>query len=335
LAAWVERRRIPPGLFYLGLGTILFAGEVTIQWLTGDVAVGVINTFQVWLAYEVGLLLWLMHYLDRAATRALEKLRPTLRVDEGTYQSLYYQLSTLPAQWTLLASIAGACYALLPFTIISSSVQDGIVPATQVIAQPWPLRVTVTLLILNWWCLGAFIFHTIHQLRLISRIYNEYVQLNLTNIGPLYAFSGVTARTSIALILLNYLWYASSPGLLTQPIIIVVGIVMALFAATTFILPLLGLHRRMAEEKERLLSENGQRIQDVVLELYRDMDARDLGRLSALKDALTALDLHRQRLERIPTWPWEPELFRLLLTTLLLPLAIYILQLVIQRLLAA
>jgi hypothetical protein len=35
------------------------------------------------------------------------------------------------------------------------------------------------------------------------------------------------------------------------------------------------------------------------------------------------------------TWPWEPDVFRLLLTTLRLPLAIYILQLVIQRLLAS
>jgi hypothetical protein len=50
-----------------------------------------------------------------------------------------------------------------------------------------------------------------------------------------------------------------------------------------------------------------------------------------LRDAMTSLEIERSALTRIPTWPWQPETLRGLITALLLPVAVLLIQFVLQR----
>jgi hypothetical protein len=67
--------------------------------------------------------------------------------------------------------------------------------------------------------------------------------------------------------------------------------------------------------------------------LYREVDAGNWENSIRLKDALTGLENDRNLLQKIPTWPWQPETLRGLLTALLLPVVAFLIHFVLQRLL--
>ena len=181
------------------------------------------------------------------------------------------------------------------------------------------------------WVVGALVYHTMHQLKLVSNIYATQTLVNLFDLNPLYAFSGFTSKTAVGLILFNYLWFATAPELLSQPLGIGFGVFYAVVAAVTFVWPLLGIHRRLVEEKQRLLMEYSQRLAATISELHGRVDAGEMQSMDELHDTMAGLEIERSALTRIPTWPWQPETLRGFITALLLPVAVFLLQFILQR----
>jgi hypothetical protein len=54
-------------------------------------------------------------------------------------------------------------------------------------------------------------------------------------------------------------------------------------------------------------------------------------RVTQIKDAVLALDVEAKALAAVRTWPWEPETLRLLLTAVLLPTALFVVQYVVRE----
>jgi len=291
----------------------------------------------------------LMRLLDRSAAAAFETFRPVLHLprrlrggsaDEATaLEELRYRLTTLPPWPTLWASLVGVLLGvvipLFAFRI------PGATPYSLAAAFTWarmstlPGVMTVLLIQLAFSeaVAGVFIYHSIHQLREISRIYLTFTRLNLYRLQPLYAFSVPAALTAGGLILYNYAWFAVAPEFLDQPISIALGIFFATAAAVIFAWPLLGIHRRLVGEKKKALAESGRRFETAVAELHQRVDKKALAKMDDLNKTLTSLELERAALQRIPTWPWDPGTPRGLAVTLVLPLIIWLAQYILQRLL--
>ena len=180
---------------------------------------------------------------------------------------------------------------------------------------------------------GAMIYHSVHQLQEISRIYRTFTRLNLYQLQPLYTFSVPAAITSGGLIVYNYAWFAAGPEFLTQPISIVLGIFFAVTSAVIFAWPLLGIHRRLVAEKRKALAESARRFEAAVTELHQRVDKKAMTKMDDLNKTLASLELERAALQRIPTWPWDPGTPRGLAVTLVLPLIIWLAQYILQRVL--
>ncbi len=165
----------------------------------------------------------------------------------------------------------------------------------------------------------------------MRHIHATQALVNLFDLIPLYAFSGLTSKTAVGLIIMIYLWFAAAPGLLYQPVGIGFGIFYAIVAAVTFVWPLLGIHRRLVEEKQRLLRECSQHLATTIAELHSRVAAGELHSREQLHDTLAGLEIEWSALTRIPTWPWKPETLRGLITALLLPVVVLLLQFVLQR----
>jgi hypothetical protein len=112
---------------------------------------------------------------------------------------------------------------------------------------------------------------------------------------------------------------------------LLVGAVLAAMALATFVTPLLGAHRVLVEEKNRLLGEVGNRLRPILADLHQDVDSGKLRRMDNLSKAFASLEMERNLLEKVPTWPWEPQTVRGLIGALLLPVAVWLIQLVLQR----
>jgi hypothetical protein len=171
-------------------------------------------------------------------------------------------------------------------------------------------------------------------MRQINRIYTRHARINLFRTGPLYAFSSVTALTAVGLVIAPYIFLALVPGSLSDPVTIGYMLPITGLALAAFVWPLLGVHRLLAKEKGQMLDEVSQRLEAAVIELHRRMDSGDLAGIDDLNKAVATLEIEQNALDRIPTWPWQPETVRLLISALALPLGLWIAQYVLQRVLS-
>ena len=107
----------------------------------------------------------LMRYVDDRAAQALTTLRPALTVGDGEYGRLEYELTTLPARPTLLASLAGVVFVILVGEIFGK-------PESIDALASSPIAQTVVYLVYVgvWGIFGPFAYHTIRQLRMINLI---------------------------------------------------------------------------------------------------------------------------------------------------------------------
>ena len=103
-------------------------------------------------------------------------------------------------------------------------------------------------------CFGVLIYHTLHQLMVVRQIYQR-AHVNVFNLGPLYAFSDLSARTAIGILALAYSWYATVPQYFSEQTGAVTGLLLLVITILTFIWPLVGVHNLLVEEKERLLAD--------------------------------------------------------------------------------
>jgi hypothetical protein len=177
-----------------------------------------------------------------------------------------------------------------------------------------------------------FTYHTFQQLRMVSRIYTRHAGVSIFDIGPLYALSRVTASTAVALLFFVYISIAFYGDLQLNALSNASMVMFALIALATFVWPLWGAHRLLQQEKARWKSEVARRMEAVSLEIHHRVDTRDLQGADALKDTLDSLIAERGVLDKVSTWPWEPETVRLVGTALLLPVVLWVATRVLERL---
>jgi hypothetical protein len=327
---WVERLPGPTWVFYIAMGLVLASMTTVVDWGIGLYPIGTFNVFHIWLAIQSPYLLALIRYLDEAAERALKKFRPALEVNKEEYAELRYRLTTTPARPMLLFTLAGFALNVLIFLLFpdAQTLLDYTTGATSLI-------IAFGLQSLNMGLPFALAYHTIHQLRLVSHIYAEHAKVNLFDLSPLYAFSVLTSQTAVGVIFYNFIWTLTIPGGMSFRVGgILFGIPFSILNIITFMWPLLGIHGRLVQEKQRLLRENSQLLETTIAEQYRRVQASELHSIDELhvtKANLEILEIGRSMLIRIPTWPWQPGTLRGFVTALLLPLVVFVLQFVIQR----
>jgi hypothetical protein len=326
LTAWVAGRQWPSWYFYLGLWLVLVAIQVAVLWIEGVYPVGAIFPAQLFIPAMIALFLGMIHSLDSRAKAALTTLRPALTASTAEYDQLRYQLTTLPAVPTLLASIAVICIVFL----LGQSTGETESSIEALAASPLAHSLVSALFWIGWWTLGAFLYHTIHQLRVINCIYTRHTRVHLFSISPLYAFSGVTALTAAILALAAYGWTALNPDNLGDPVAIAVVFLITALALAVFAWPFLGTRRLLAREKAQWLDQISLRVEAVFAQIHQQIDAGELEKVEDLTKVISVLESQRDTLKGISTWPWQPETLRVLVTALLLPLLLWVIQYVLQ-----
>jgi hypothetical protein len=317
-----------------------------VQWSAGTYPPGTFHRVHAVGAFITPYAIGLIHYLDRSAGAAMKSFRPALRGDDTLARHLTYLLTTLPARLALVIGLlvtiggvaiaSGAAYLSHPPVTVAGGVWDalslGFVALFQVNPTPASYAATLGLLVLNWWVGCTLALHTVRRLSLVARIYQHHAKVDVLKQAPLYALSRLTSQTTIGAVLVVY-GLASIPTYISQPVGASTVAAIALLALASFALPTVGVHRALAEDKERLLTGIADRLHVAGAELHRRIDAGKYQRMDELNKALAGLEIERNMIAAMPTWPWHPETLRTLLAALLLPLAVWLTQYVLQRLL--
>ncbi len=207
LTGWVERQPWPSWYFYLGLWLVLVLILIGALWLEGAFPIGTVFPAQLFIPAMIALFLAMILFLDERAKSALVTLQPALTATEEKYAQLHYQLTTLPAWPTILTSLVTV--GVIALLGLVSGEQESSIEALA--ASPIAASLLSAVYWIGWWVLGAFFYHTIHQLGVINRIYTGHTCVSLFAMSPLYAFSSVTALTAVTLAVATYGWTALNP----------------------------------------------------------------------------------------------------------------------------
>jgi hypothetical protein len=327
---WVQRLPGPAWLFYLGVALVLTLIRTIVAWSDGTYSVGTFFPLHILVASTSVYSVFVLHYLDDGAGAALDAFRPVLNADDAGYERLRYQLTTIPARPVLAWSLVGLLFGVVNQPILIPEAQ---LQSLKLYTSPVAFAIDSGLAGLNWMMIAVIVYHTIHQLRLVSRIYTQRTKINILETGPLYALSRVTALTSVTLLFIIYLYFVIwvnwqfqtvTDSTVTAPFL--------LLAVATFVWPLWGAHRLLQQEKTRWKGEVARRIKAVTDKLHHRVDTDDMQGMDALKDALDGLVVERGLLDKASTWPWEPETVRVVVTALLLPVVIWVITRVLERL---
>lgn len=326
LKTWVERLPLPYWVTYALLGMVGLLLQSILRWQAGTAPFGTITASTIVFASGISFLLCAMHYLDRVALSALSAFRSALRTDEGQYAELEYKLSTLPARTAWLATVLVGIGAPLLFFLMSPPY------ASSFTGDLFAILVQILSAFVSWSLGGLGIYHTIHQLRQVSEIHERFAKIDLFQPGALYAFSSLTARTAIALPVVNLSWWVADPRYARDPLSLATGLSLFSLGLVTFMLPLWGVHQELAAQKAQRLDEVGVRFKALAAELHTRLDARELDQIERLNHSLSTLETEQRMIERIPTFPWHPDTVRTVITALLFPILLLIVQFAVQLL---
>lgn len=315
---WIRKAPAPVWMTYAGLWALLFLLFSGLGWLAQADSQGHFLLIAVDGSLFVVYYVSLMHYLDTTAGRALQEFRPLLQVDGNEFAHLHYQLTTLPAWPALLAGAVGVLITLAGLPLIpKDTVLGGILRH--------PITQTIYAIANAVFC--TFVYHTVRQLRFVTRLHGTLTQVNLFRRSPLYAFSRLTMRIGFGWILgLSLALGPRLAGFLRPQDLFLLWAPFLPLAALFFVLPLTGIHRLLAREKTRLQEDIEQRIEAVIARIHGHQDADSLGDLGGLKTLLDSLMVEREMVAKLPTWPWQPGTLAGFTSALLIPLAVWLLQ---------
>jgi hypothetical protein len=318
LYARINALPMPNWVFYLVLWVALILVLGTLAWIVGVQPAMLVPFLAVDEASYIVYYLALMHYLNYMAGRALTQFRPLLQLNDSEFDRLEYELTTLPARSALIATGIGLVITAISFLIT---------PADPIMADLVRKPLTQLVFLVGNAILAVFVYHTIRQLRMVSRIHASVSDLDLFRLGPVYAFSRVTARTALGWII--GLSIGLSPRiapLLTTERLELLWVMLVPFAILVFALPLHGVHRLLVRAKTRLQDDVEQRVEVAFQRVHDQQDTDDLSNLSDRKTLLDMLLIERDLVARLSTWPWRAGTLAGFGSTLLLPLLIWLLQ---------
>ena len=327
---WLEGLPIPIWLAFGLLAAACFA-YVMVVIIVSESVVSTVGLRFTAIGLVPALSLVLMRRLNQVAGEAFDRFSPLLELSASATDQLRRRLTTLPERpvtfivgLVIVTTFLGAATAPTNFEIEGTSVVASF------------MFIAFASLVGSGYMLLTF--QIVRQLILVEHIHREARRIDLFDASPLHAFSRLTSQASLGLLALTALLISANPQFLTASsnelvAATAIGLLsgMGIAALASFALPLYGLHRRIAAEKERLQTDADGRLVSLLGALHEDASKLDLSRADGLNKLLASALQERDILAKLPTWPWQAQTLRGFVSALLLPVAVYVLARVAER----
>jgi hypothetical protein len=323
---WVKKLPIHAWIFFVVFGIGLIVVQILFLWLGGGLQEVELLPVIIFNGLFTPFLLALIFLLDNQSATALNTLRPVLDTTESEFDQFEYKLSNMPYPRPLVAGLI-----LLVIVILMERLL--VVPARYSALEQLPIFNVVFQVTdkSSAFLFGVFIYHTIRQLLMVNTINSNHVRINLFNLGPLQAFSRLTATTAVGLIVGVYGWMLINPELLADPGIFGFAVIITILAVSIFVWPLYGVHRRMEVAKEKALQEIDLRFEEVFSKFNKGFLEEDYTEIERLNGTIASLEIQHSKIKAIPSWPWRPETAQYVLAAIALPLALSILRFLVEQ----
>lgn len=324
----IDRLPGPRLIVYAGIAVVGIALQHAQLWSTGRVAFGTTDLVNTYWGITIAAALWLAGFLERSARSSFERFRGALRVSDEEADRIGYELTIIPGRMSFVITIGAAVLALTSFIADPEGTSTAGLP-------PVMLAVAFVIQTFVGAVLGQVLYRLLRQVRLAREILDRHVDVDVFRPAPLHAIATLTAVPGASLTLLLASTLLIVPVTNDLPAFLVawapILILPPIIAFAAFVAPLTGAHARLEAQRDRLQDATEQRVRGLLGDLDRDVDARDLSRVDGYQKALTAVLVERDILAKLPTWPWSTATLRGFVSTILLPLGLFVLQQVLGR----
>lgn len=325
LNAWIARLPIPKWVFYLAVLILFGALQHAAAWVKGALQFGEFNFYLAFSAAWIIEMLILMEYLEHGAGKSLDAFRPMLSVSNEELAELRYKFTKIPRAVATGIFIVGAVLAFF----LANSVRE---------VSPQINFIFPALTIGGWVFstgLGVVFFYQIfRQLRQITMFYRLADRIDLFNLSPVYLFSKMTAFIAIIIFISIYLTpLLLDPSSLQSNLVTFQLYIFIALSLAIFYIPLVGVNRRLIAQKEQMLKTVTDQIETMLKRIHRAIEMEDYSEAGGMRSILMSLKEEREFVEAVPTWPWRPATLRGLLSAILLPIVIWLIQQLLERIL--
>jgi hypothetical protein len=333
VGAWARAVPGPRWAVYVGSAAILALMLHVAAWADGTLPLGELRADAALNAALPPAFIWALEVLDRVALQSLARLRPALELGVGAEAALATLLVRTPAMLAAVVGLVGLAAG------IASPLQDPDGWRLDA-SRPGPyFWATVVVSALTTPLALGLLTHIVHQLRVVDRLHRESVRVDLFDLDPLYAFASFTARVGALLFLFvigitGLLSLTAGRFILTSAADQLLAVVMIGGAVACFIVPLLGLHDRIADEKRRRLNQAHATFAVVLDDVHARVERGELEGAGRLNDAIAAAGASVAAIARVSTWPWRPETLRGFISAVLLPIVLFLISEALRRTLA-
>jgi len=193
------------------------------------------------LAAGVSFPIWLIGIFNRSAEEAMRRVRPLLAMSDAEATRLTERLTRMPAR--LEAAFAGFWIAL---TVLRVTLSPGSTVSLNLVFEGPAGVVGAAVMVVYIASVASYVVKIGHLGLGVYRLSQREVAVSLFELGPLNGFAVLTARIAASLVVMAVAIYASRQTLLTDPIGITAGLLALGFSGAIFVLPLLGIHERLA-----------------------------------------------------------------------------------------
>ena len=322
----IEKLPIRARVFYLLFGIGLIAIQLLFLWLDGGMDAVELLPVIIFNGLATPFLLALIHLLDDQAVTALQSMRPMIETTEDEFEQLKYRLANMPFPVALIVGLGMTIFLILTPYITAEPIRFAALERTPIFGIVFHIIDKS-----SGFLSGVVIYHTIRQLRLVNSITSHRIRINLFQIGPLQAFSRLTASTAIGLVLFMNLWLFINPDLLADPVNIGFAAGFGIIIITVFVWPIYGIHRLIGAEKAKALQEIDLRLEEVFLKFDQHFREADYSAIETLNGTISSLEIQRGRIDDVPTWPWRPGTIRSVLAAIALPLVLMLVQILVEQ----
>ena len=323
----VERLPVPYWLTYMVL--IILQGSIfhVLAWIDGWLSAYTLNPilflFPLWLWGPLAI----MTYLDSISIDALSSFSPLLDIHQETMRRLKIEFTNLPTRGLIINGIIWSVFYFI-FTFLAFDLfytENGIGTSLTVFS--------IFVGLFTFFIGSALFYHSLRHLRLINRTVKMVKQFNLFRLDPVYAFSRVTARTGVAWVIMLSVTFLIFPLQLASVPVLAMLVMQVVLAIVIFVWPLWIVNQHLVSEKRRLIGELNQRVELTLERMHSCLDGNSLNEMGELNDAIAGLNAERETLTKIPTWPWRAGTFTGFLSAIMIPIILFLIQLVIGNLL--
>lgn len=242
-----------------------------------------------------------------------------MSVTPEQYQRTAYQATHDPARPLLAFSLAGVF--LWAWIYLGMAAEPSIFHRI-LIGFPDLLSITT---------FATVLYQVPRLLILTRRILDEQVQVRLFGHQPLQTlptvFAGVAFLTSLisiaALLLIGSDW--------DNILYLIFNLFPTLLCIGALLVSVQGVHVRLVIEKRERMLQTSRQLDELSVLLPKAVDERSFAEVDGINKSIVALQNELNMLEKAPTWPWNPDTVRVILTAILLPILVWIAQRILGR----